>query len=59
MSGRVPVLMDGGVRRVLEILRDELDSAMALAGCATVGDFTSELIARSYPTGHPGEREAP
>ncbi|MGZ8570646.1 MAG: alpha-hydroxy acid oxidase [Actinomycetota bacterium] len=80
VAGRIPVLMDGGVRRgtdvlkavalgavavlvgrpaawglavggedgvhrVLEILRAELDTAMALAGCRTVSDITSDLVA--------------
>ena len=42
--------LDGadGVRAVLRHLRGELDLAMALAGCATVGDVTGELI---YTTG--------
>lgn len=79
VAGRVPVLVDGGVRRgtdilralalgaqavcvgrpvlwglatdgergvarVLEILRHELDVAMALAGCAGCGDITSDLL---------------
>jgi 4-hydroxymandelate oxidase len=34
-----------GVQRVLEILRDELSLAMALAGCRTIGDVTSDLVA--------------
>jgi 4-hydroxymandelate oxidase len=34
-----------GVRRVLEILRDELSMAMALAGCPAIGDISSDLIA--------------
>lgn len=34
-----------GVRRVLEILRDELAMAMALAGCPAIGDITPDLIA--------------
>jgi 4-hydroxymandelate oxidase len=81
VSARIPVLMDGGVRRgtdvlkalalgaaavlvgrpaawglavdgedgvvrVLEILREELDTAMALTGCRTVADVASELVAR-------------
>ena len=80
-AGRIPVLMDGGVRRgtdvlkaialgaaavlvgkaaawglavdgedgvarVLEILRDELENAMVLAGCHTVTDINAELVAR-------------
>jgi 4-hydroxymandelate oxidase len=38
--------LDGadGVRAVLGHLRSELDLAMALAGCSTVGDITRELI---------------
>jgi isopentenyl diphosphate isomerase/L-lactate dehydrogenase-like FMN-dependent dehydrogenase len=35
-----------GVRRILEILRLELEVAMAIAGCATIGDITSELVSR-------------
>jgi isopentenyl diphosphate isomerase/L-lactate dehydrogenase-like FMN-dependent dehydrogenase len=81
VAGRIPVLLDGGVRRgsdvlkslalgaaavligrptawglavdgedgvvrVLEILREELDTAMALAGCRTISDVTPELVAR-------------
>jgi 4-hydroxymandelate oxidase len=34
-----------GVQRVLEILRDELSLAMALAGCHTIADVTRDLIA--------------
>jgi 4-hydroxymandelate oxidase len=34
-----------GAYGVLETLRDELDQAMALAGCARVGDVTRELLA--------------
>ena len=33
-----------GARAVLETLRDELDHAMALSGCARVSDATSELL---------------
>ncbi len=35
-----------GVRRVLEILRDELTRAMALAGCATLDDAREDLVQR-------------
>jgi 4-hydroxymandelate oxidase len=35
-----------GVERVLQILRDELDVAMALAGCARIADIDSQLIWR-------------
>jgi L-lactate dehydrogenase (cytochrome)/(S)-mandelate dehydrogenase len=79
VAGRVPVLVDGGVRRgtdvlraralgaqavcigrpvlwglacagepgvdrVLAILRQELDVAMALTGCASVGEITADLL---------------
>jgi isopentenyl diphosphate isomerase/L-lactate dehydrogenase-like FMN-dependent dehydrogenase len=82
VGGRVPVLVDGGVRRgadvlkalalgaaavmvarpiawglavagaegvadVLGILRAELENAMALAGCATVGEIERGLVERA------------
>jgi 4-hydroxymandelate oxidase len=82
VAGRVPVLMDGGVRRgtdvlkaialgagavlvgrpvvwglaaegedgvagVLEILRAEVENAMALAGCRTVAEIDRSLVARA------------
>ena len=34
-----------GARRVLELLRDELDLAMALSGCRSVAEITSDLVA--------------
>jgi isopentenyl diphosphate isomerase/L-lactate dehydrogenase-like FMN-dependent dehydrogenase len=34
-----------GVENVLNILQSELELAMALAGCASISDITSELIA--------------
>ncbi len=81
VGGRIPVLLDGGIRRgtdvlkaialgaravligqaylwglaadgetgvaqVLEMLRAELELAMALSGCHTVGSITPELAAR-------------
>ena len=33
-----------GVKRVLEMLRDEFSLAMALAGCRNVGDITDDLM---------------
>ena len=33
-----------GVQRILEIVRDELSLAMALAGCRTIGDITPDLV---------------
>jgi len=35
-----------GVRRVLEILRDELSLAMALAGCRSIEEVTGDLVIR-------------
>jgi 4-hydroxymandelate oxidase len=37
---------EDGVRHVLEILRNDLDIALAIAGCATARDVSSELVAR-------------
>ena len=39
--------LDGadGVRAVLQHLKNEVDLAMALSGCATVSDVTRDLIA--------------
>jgi 4-hydroxymandelate oxidase len=36
-----------GVRRVLDILRDELSLAMALTGCRSIGDITPDLVRRA------------
>jgi len=90
VAGRIPVLMDGGVRRggdvlkaialgavavligrptawglavdgeegvfrVLEIFREELDTAFALSGCRTVSDITSELVTQ-VPRGWGGDQ---
>jgi len=33
-----------GARRVLELLRAEIDLAMALCGCPTVSDITRDLV---------------
>ncbi len=35
---------ENGVLQVLEILRSEIDSAMGLCGCASVGEISSDLI---------------
>lgn len=35
-----------GVRHVIELLRDELELAMTLSGCATVQDIDSSLVKR-------------
>jgi 4-hydroxymandelate oxidase len=36
-----------GVRRILEILRDELSLAMALAGCRTVEEIAPDIVAHA------------
>ena len=36
---------EAGVARVLTLLREELDNAMALCGCPTVGHITRDLVA--------------
>ena len=36
----------GGVQHVLELLRDELSLAMALAGCRTIEEITPDLVVR-------------
>jgi len=35
---------EAGVARVLELLRDELDLAMALCGCRTLGEIDRSLV---------------
>jgi 4-hydroxymandelate oxidase len=40
---------EAGVQRVLEILRDELSLAMALAGCRTIGEITPDLVVPPRP----------
>jgi 4-hydroxymandelate oxidase len=40
----VAVAGEAGVRHVLELLRDELDVAMARSGCATVEEIDPSLI---------------
>lgn len=36
---------EAGVKRVLEIMRDELDLAMALCGCRAIEEITGDLVA--------------
>lgn len=83
VGGRVPVLLDGGVRwgtdvlkalalgaravmlgrpllwglaaggeqgaaRLLGLLREELSTAMALAGCRTIADISPDLVRRAF-----------
>ncbi|GET38578.1 alpha-hydroxy acid oxidase [Microseira wollei] len=35
---------EAGVQHIIELLRDELDIAMALSGCANLGDIDSSLV---------------
>jgi 4-hydroxymandelate oxidase len=35
---------EAGVSRVIEILRSELDLAMGLSGCPTIGAITRDLV---------------
>ena len=37
-----------GAARVLELLRAEIDLAMALAGCANIEDVTRDLLGPDY-----------
>jgi 4-hydroxymandelate oxidase len=49
-----------GVRRVLDILREELDVAMALAGCCSVDEIDTDLIRPPTPAvAQPGTRWQP
>ena len=36
-----------GVRRVIEILRLELELTMGLSGCSTIGDIDSSMVVRA------------
>ena len=38
---------EAGARRVLELLRNEFDVAMALAGCRTIGEIDRDLVRRA------------
>ena len=38
---------EGGARRVLELLRDELELALALCGCATPGELSRGHVQRA------------
>ncbi|XP_022091355.1 hydroxyacid oxidase 1-like [Acanthaster planci] len=37
---------EGGVRKVLEMIRDEFSLAMALSGCSSVSDITPDLVVK-------------
>jgi 4-hydroxymandelate oxidase len=38
---------EAGVRRVLDLLRDELELAMDLCGCPRIADINASLVVRS------------
>jgi isopentenyl diphosphate isomerase/L-lactate dehydrogenase-like FMN-dependent dehydrogenase len=40
---------EAGVRRVIEILRIELENAMGLAGCPTIADIDASVVVRDPP----------
>jgi isopentenyl diphosphate isomerase/L-lactate dehydrogenase-like FMN-dependent dehydrogenase len=40
---------EAGVRRVIEILRIELENAMGLAGCPTIADIDASVVIRDTP----------
>lgn len=42
---------EAGVTLAIDLLRDELKTAMTLAGCATIGQITKAHLARRDPTG--------
>ncbi|GFY55716.1 hydroxyacid oxidase 1 [Trichonephila inaurata madagascariensis] len=37
---------ESGVRKILQILKEEFDTAMALSGCATIDDIKPSLVVR-------------
>jgi isopentenyl diphosphate isomerase/L-lactate dehydrogenase-like FMN-dependent dehydrogenase len=40
---------EAGVRRVMDLLRDEVDHALALCGCRNVQEVTRDLLAPRAP----------
>ncbi|XP_023930511.1 hydroxyacid oxidase 1-like [Lingula anatina] len=44
---------EAGVKTILQILRDELSLAMALAGCASLSDINSSLVVHQSYYLHP------
>jgi 4-hydroxymandelate oxidase len=43
---------EAGVRRVLDLLRAEVELALALAGCPTLAQVASDLVIRGAPAGN-------
>ncbi len=48
------VAQQQGVEHIIEILRSEIDRNMALLGCATLADVSTDLLALSGGFGHSG-----
>ena len=46
VSGQVPVLLDSGVRRTIELLTQELHVLMTLAGIPDIASLTRDAVAR-------------
>ncbi len=48
VAGRVPVLVDGGMRRGVDILKDDLVRSMQLSGVSKIAEITQELIFKTH-----------
>jgi L-lactate dehydrogenase (cytochrome) len=48
------VAQQQGVEHIIEIMRSEIDRNMALLGCATLADVSTDLLALSGGFGHSG-----
>ena len=48
VAGRVPVLVDGGMRRGEDILKDDLVRSMQLSGVSKIAEITQELIFKTH-----------
>ncbi len=48
VAGRVPVLVDGGIRRGVDILKDDLVRSMQLSGVSKIAEITQELIFKTH-----------
>lgn len=48
VAGRVPVLVDGGMRRGVDILKDDLVRSMQLSGVSKIAEINQELIFKTH-----------
>ncbi len=48
VAGRVPVLVDGGMRRGVDILKDDLVRSMQLSGVSKIAEIIQELIFKTH-----------